>query len=104
MTHTLLLAIWLAFLVFSVPYTAGRRHPRAKPLAAYLVFVSTFSLCAAVLYLVLAWLVITLHLAAWLSNPLGAIVFAALVFAPAFAIASVILRRPPRQANAQPPG
>jgi hypothetical protein len=100
----LLIANWLAFLVLSAPNTARWRHPRTKPLAAYLVFVSTLSLCAAVLFLVLAWLVITLHLAAWLSNPLGAIAFAALVFAPAFGIASVILQRPPRQANAQPPG
>lgn len=97
-----ILILWIAFLVLAIPYVRRGRHPSARPLAAYLVFVLLFSLCAAALFLAITWLLAGLNRTDWLNHPMGAAIFLALVFAPAFLVARWQLHRPPRQPRTPP--
>jgi hypothetical protein len=96
------LILWIAFLVWAFPYVRRNRHPSARPLAAYLVFITLFSLCTAALFLALTWLLAGLDRTNWLNHPVGAGVFLALVFVPAFLVARWQLHRPPRQPRTPP--
>ena len=95
MKETLGILIWLAFLGLAVPYVRRARHPDVKPLAAYMMFVILFSLVGALLFLALSWLALGSGRAPALAHPLGAMVFLALVFVPAFLLARWVIRRPP---------
>jgi len=97
------LALWAAFLLLAIPYARRARHPSARPLAAYLVFVSVFSLCSAFLYYALIQLLLALHGGALLSRPAGAAALLALVLIPAFLAARWQIRRRPRGPRAPPP-
>lgn len=101
-THRWALALWLAFLLFAIPYALQARHSSVRPLAAYLLFVTVFSLCSAGLYFALTRVLIAFNGGALLSQPAGAAVFLALVVVPAFFVARWQLRRPPRQPCAPP--
>ncbi len=96
------LALWLAFLLLAIPYARQARHPSARPLAAYLLFVTVFSLCSAALYFALTRMLVAFDGGALLSQPAGAAVFLAMVLVPAFLIARWQLRRPPRQPRIPP--
>jgi len=95
MTFQLAAVAWIVFLVAAVPYVRRTKHPAAKPLAAYLVFVGVLSLVAAALFYVLGELAARLGLGEALATPLGVVTFLFLVVAPAFAAARWQLRRPP---------
>ncbi len=97
-----LLILWIAFLVLAIPYVRRARHPLAPLLAAYLVFVGVFSLCAALLFVTLARVLVGLDMTAWLERPVGAAIFLALVFVPAFLIARWQLRQPARRPRRPP--
>jgi hypothetical protein len=97
-----LLILWIAFLVLAIPYVRRARHPLTQPLAAYLVFVAVFSLCAGALFLTLTWLLAFLDLTDWLEHPVGADLFLALVFVPALLLARWQIRRPPRRPRTPP--
>jgi hypothetical protein len=73
------------------------RHPESKPLAAYLIFVIAFSMMAAVLFGMLTSLLVGIGAADRLEQPLSALLFLALVFAPGFFLARALIRRPPRR-------
>lgn len=91
------LALWLAFLVAAILYTRRVRHPNARPLAAYLIFVIVFTVSAFVMY---AGLIILLQVSGHvddLVDPIAAALFLAAVFIPAFFIARWQLRKPPKQ-------
>lgn len=94
-------AIAVVVLAALAPYVARIRHPRQQPFAAYLVFVTVFSVAAVVLFVVLAWA----GRAFGVLDDLGrAGIVAALVLlglVPAFALATWQARKPP--ANRPPP-
>ncbi len=89
------LALWGVFLVLAIPYVARAKHPRAKPVAAYLLFVVVFSAATVVLFLALAWLAEAVGLANVLAGPAGMAVYLALVFVLAFLLARWQIRKPP---------
>ena len=44
MTDVIALIVWLVLLALAVPYVRRAKHPRAKPLAATMLFVLLFFL------------------------------------------------------------
>jgi hypothetical protein len=95
MTPVVAVIIWIAFLLLSVPYVGRVRHPAAKPLAAYFVFVGVFSLVGAALFYALGAAAAYLGLAAALATPIGGAAFLLAVFVPAFVAARWQIRRAP---------
>lgn len=95
MKETLAIVVWLALLGLALPYVRRAKHPDVKPLAAFMMFVILFSLVGALLFLALSWLALETGRAAALGHPLGALVFLALVFLPAFLLARWVIKRPP---------
>lgn len=91
------LALWLAFLVAAIFYIRRVRHPNARPLAAYLIFVMAFTVSSFVIYAALIVLLQALGRVNALADPIIAALFLAAVFVPAFLIARWQLRRPPKQ-------
>lgn len=85
----------LVLLAAVAPYVAWVKHPRQRPFAAYLVFVSVFAVCAVVLFVLLAWLVQVLGLGPALG-PWGlAALLLLLGVVPALAVATWQARQPP---------
>jgi len=84
-------------LVASLPYVQRAKHPETRLLAAYLLYVGSFVLVAAIAYFVVGWVVALAGLGDALARPWGAAVFLILVFVPAFAIARWQIKRPPMQ-------
>jgi hypothetical protein len=82
-------------LVAAIPYVSRIRNPEQKPLAAYLIFVSVFLIVAAALFRLLVWLAGSLGLESALDDPGPALLFIALVFLPAIAVAAWQARKPP---------
>ncbi len=95
MNEALVIVIWLVLLALAVPYVRRAKHPDVKPLAAFMMFVILFSLVGGLLFLALSWFVIKTGLASALGHPLGALVYLALIFLPAFLFARWVIRRPP---------
>jgi hypothetical protein len=85
----------MGLLVAAIPYVMRIRHPQQKPLAAYLIFMSVFIAVAAVLFKLLVWLAGKLGLGDALGDPGPALLFIALVFLPAVALAAWQARKPP---------
>jgi hypothetical protein len=92
----------IVLLVAAVPYVVAIRHPRQKPFAAYLIFVSVFAVSAAVLAGLLAWLAGRFDLTAALRNTLPAVVFLLLIVLPALALATWQARKPPWRQQGPP--
>lgn len=89
------LVLWGAMMIAAAFYSEQRRHPAAKALAAYLIFVTVFSVTAFVIYGALILLLQALGRVALLSNPVLAAVFLLVVFVPAFLLARWQLKKPP---------
>jgi len=89
------LLLGAGLLITAIPYVRKIRHPQQKPLAAYLIFVSVFLVVASVLFRLLLWLAARLDLEGALHDPGPALLFIALVFLPAVAVASWQARKPP---------
>jgi hypothetical protein len=85
----------IAILGAAIPYVRRIRHPEQKPLAAYLIFLFTFAAAAVMLFSLLAWLASRLGFEPALSNTGPAVLFLALVFVPAIALATWQARKPP---------
>jgi hypothetical protein len=104
----MLISYWTAvltaigILLLAVPYVMRVRHPEQKPLAAYFIFVTVFIMVAFVLYNLLVWLSNRLGVAASLEHTLPALLFLALVFLPAFALATWQARKPPMPQQGPP--
>lgn len=88
--------VWIAFFILAVPFVRRIRHPNQRPFAAYLIFVTVFTLVAGILFLLLSWLALTLELSGALERVVPAIVFLLLVFSPAFWIATWQAAKPHR--------
>jgi hypothetical protein len=95
MTEILALAIWLILLGLALPWVRRAKHPRVRPLAAFLLFAMLFSVVSGSLYFALLWIALAVGWAPMLANALGALVFLALVFVPAFLFARWMIKRPP---------
>jgi hypothetical protein len=91
------MALWGAIMIAAIFYTQEARHPDAKPLAAYLIFITVFSAAAFVIFSSLTVLLAAAGLTALLDHPLAAAVFLLAVFGPAFLLGRWQLRKPPRR-------
>lgn len=91
------LALWAAFLVAAIFYTRRARHPAARPLAAYLIFVVAFTISSFVIFGALIYLLQAFDRISVLANSMVAALFLFLVFVPAFFVARWLLRKPPRR-------
>lgn len=89
-------ALWGAFMMGAIFYTQEARHPDTRPLVAYFVFVTLFSIVAAAIFGALILLLRALERTAVLEHPAAAVAFLVVVFLPAFFIANRQLRKPPR--------
>lgn len=89
--------LWLVLMLLAIPYVQRAKHPRAKLVAAYMVFVILFSVGAVVMYSILLLLLGWIDGLAYLHHPPGAVIFLALVFMPAFLLGRWQLKKPPRQ-------
>ena len=89
------LAIWIVFLLAAILYAQHARHPQAKALAAYLVFVTVFTVTAFVIFAAVIFALQALGATAILGRPVVEAVVLVLVFVPAFFIARWQLRKPP---------
>ncbi len=94
------LAVWMVVLLLAVPYVRAVKHPATNLLAAWLIFAFVFSVAGAVLFALLSALAVALNAVGWLETLGGTVLFLALVFAPAFALARWLAARPPAP---QPP-
>lgn len=94
------LLLWLAILVFAFVYTQRTRHPRMKPLAAFLIFALAFTAIAGGLFWLSAYVIATAAGPQALANTWVAAAVGIAAFAPALAIASYLIRREP---NPPPP-
>lgn len=91
------LIIWIAFLLIAFFYVSRARNPRTPLFAAWLLFVSLFSVIAFLVFAVGTWAMHAAGIVAALSHPLWAGVFLTIVFVPAFLVARWQLGKPPRQ-------
>ncbi|WP_420564763.1 hypothetical protein [Thalassobaculum sp.] len=93
---TVVVALWLIFLVAAVFYVRRARHPDARPLAAYLIFILAFTASAFVAFVTVSMILVGLDRSDATAHPVGAALFLVLVFAPAFVIGRWQIRKPPR--------
>jgi hypothetical protein len=93
------LTLWILFLVGIAFYVRRARHPEAKPVAAYLIFVIAFSATAFVLFGALTLLLQLAGQADLLAEPLAAGTFLIAVFLPAFLVGRWQLRKPPMRSR-----
>jgi hypothetical protein len=91
MTEILALAIWLILLGLALPWVRRAKHPRVRPLAAFLLF----SVVSGSLYFALLWIALAVGWAPVLAKAPGVLLFLALVFVPAFLFARWMIKRPP---------
>jgi len=91
------LIIWAVILALAYPYVQRAKHPDAKPLAAYLIFVTVLSTATVVLFFALGQLFQAAGWAGLLAHTAFAPVLLVLVFGPAFLLARWVLRLPPRR-------
>ena len=89
-------------LAAAIPYVARIRHPDQKLLAAYLIFVSVFVTATVVLLALLGWLASHLGLSPLLEDTGPALIFLALAFLPALALATWQARKPPWRQRGPP--
>ncbi|WP_373051694.1 hypothetical protein [Thioalkalivibrio sp.] len=94
--------VWIAFFILAIPLVLRIRHPDQRPFAAYLIFVSLFTLIAGILFALFSWLAVVMDLSEALNRLFPAIVFLLLVFAPAFLVAIWQARKP--RLRRPPPG
>ncbi len=97
LVYSLSIMFGVLILAAAIPYVARIRHPKQKPLAAYLIFISAFVVSASIFFNLLAWLAYKLDLGGALSKPAPAVLFLVLVFIPAIILARWLARKPPWQ-------
>ncbi len=88
--------LWAAFLVAAVYFTRRDRNPRIRPLAAYLIFVTVFTVAAFVLFAAIIVVLGEFGQERALDSPVAAVVVLLIVFVPSFFIARWQIRKPPR--------
>ena len=94
--------IGAALLAAAIPYVARIRHPEQKPLAAYFIFVTVFVTVSVVIFGLIAWLASRGGVAYGLDETGPALLFLAVVFVPALALATWQARKPPWRQRGPP--
>jgi hypothetical protein len=89
------IVLFAGFLIAAFFYVRLAQHPRAHPLAAYLIFVIAFAIISFALFAALIVLMNAFGRTALLSNSFTAAIFILVVFVPAFLVARWQLRKPP---------
>src|SRR3546814_12193153 len=89
-------SLWGAFMMAAIFYTQEARHPATKPLVAYMIFTTTFSLTALILFGGLFLLLQRLNLTESLEHPLAAAAFLPAALLPAFLLGRRQNRTPRR--------
>lgn len=95
--YFVVLAGWAIVLIAAVFYARWAKHPSTKLIAAYLIFVTTFTVVAFIIFMCLIMLLTSLGQSRALTHPLAAAVFLLAVFVPAFLVARWQLRKPARK-------
>ena len=90
------LALWAVFLLAAIYITRRDRHPRIRPLAAYLIFVTVFTMASFVFFAAIIVLLGALGQERTLANPIATVIVLLVIFVPAFFIARWQIRKPPR--------
>jgi hypothetical protein len=90
------LAVWAAFLVVAVYYTRRGRNRRIRPLAAYLIFVTVFTVASFVLFAAIIIRLGALGQERALTSPIAVEIVLFVVFVPGFLIARWQMRKPLR--------
>jgi len=90
--------VWITLMLLAIPYVRYAKHPHSHVVAAYMVFVILFSVGAVVMYSILLSVLSWMDALDYLHHPLGAVIFLALVFIPAFLLGRWQLKKPSRQA------
>jgi hypothetical protein len=93
--YIIAIVLLAGFLIAAFFYVRWARHSRARPLAAYFIFVIAFTVSSFALFAALIVLLNELGRMALLSDPIAAAVFLLVVFVPAFLVARWQLRKPP---------
>jgi hypothetical protein len=91
------LACWTIFMVLAVYISKRLRHEDSPALAAYLIFVTVFTVTSFIIFITLASFIQYLGLAHEMTRPVFGTLFLFGVFGPAFLLAALIIRKPPRQ-------
>ncbi len=91
------LGLWGILMIAAAFYTQRARHPDAKPLAAYLIFVTLFSAVAFFLFGAFTFLLEASGRTGLLGTWPGAVAMLVAVFVPAFFIGRWQLKKPPRR-------
>ena len=91
-------ALWLFVLLAAVPITRRYRHPDAKPIGSYLLFVIVFTMVAWAVFVFLLSLFTALGVIAILSGAVGAVIVVTVSFALAFLAGLYFIGRKPQQA------
>jgi hypothetical protein len=95
--HWISIITGAVLLAAAIPYVIRIRHPRQKPLAAYLIFVSVFVATAAAFFNLLARLAHQLGLGTALEETGPMLLFLVLVLLPALVLATWLASKPPWQ-------
>ena len=90
--------VWAILLVVSWPYVERTRYRGMAQIAAYLLFIATFSALAAVLFGMITTLAASLGRTDLLQRPAGILLFLAGGFLPGLAMGRWLIRRPLRRA------
>jgi hypothetical protein len=88
---------WTVLLVVSWPYVQRVRHAAMAPLAAYSIFVTTFSALAAVLFGMMTTLLAGFGHGAMLDRPMGVLLFLIVGFVPGILMGHWLIQRPLRR-------
>lgn len=90
--------LWLLVLLAAIPVTRRYRHPDAKPIGAYLLFVIVFTMVAWAVVVFLLSLFSSLGAITILSGVAGAVIVIAVSFGLAFLAGLYFIGRKPQQA------
>ena len=92
------LVLWTIALAALWPVVQRVKHPRSKPVGAYLAFVGVFTIVAYGIFAGVTALLAAAGAGDVLYGIIGGVVLIVASFAPAYAIAQTVIRRPPREA------
>ena len=90
--------LWLLVFLAAIPVTRWSRHPDAKPVGAYLLFVIVFTMVAWAAFVFLFSLFSAFGAIDILSGAIGAVLVVAISFTLAFFVALYFIGREPQQA------
>ncbi len=94
MTELGILAATIVGFAVAIPHVRRNRHPRSKPVEAFLIFSVAFGVVASTLFGFVVWAIEGLEIA-WMSGFVAACVAAVASAGPAAVFATWLVRQPP---------